>query len=775
MANGTILCDADGSLQAKVEWSSKSNGSSKNTSLVTATVYARRTDKYTTKGRSWSGYVAIGGEHTHIDFSSSVEVGSDWVEMASGERTVTHNDDGTKQITIEGSVTGPSGTGLADNTSYGSKDVWLDTIPRYATIKSFTAVRNSETQISVDYEVSETCNKFWYSTDGGKTWSNPTSGDFVSGGTMIGGLSANTKYNIQICVRNKNSGLDTYSEIIPVTTYSYPYITSVQRSELIVGQSQRITLYNPLSRSVNIRMYKKNTAGSRIYVTNSTTSTSITFTPTEDNIYAVIPDEQSCKCIYTVYLGETYVSQIDNNYSVKIKGTEAPTFQNFTYADTNDKTLGLTGNPQIIVKGYSDIEATISNENQASPNKGSSMKSYTLSVGSKSQTKDFTGSKLFLKVYNADSALITVSAKDSRQLSTSVEKNIGTNFKNYSGVVVKSVSAIRENNGVGKRVFVSYNGTYWNGNFGKEVNTIKVSKYWYKESNTSTWITGKTTLPTLTLDGSKWSGSSYVRGDLDGDEGFDITKTYEFCIRIEDELSIRDYYVTIPSGTPAIAIYKGNVAFGQKYDTSGGERVQINGDLKTNGHIKLGKNKNIILSNSYGIVGTLADGTQDYMMYMNSNNKIALSYNDRDILLQGNVLLNGYKIGGYTMNAAAEKGIKDATSSTDSGWTSHSYASSVVPTLNLLSNWNGAWDSNGNSSLKYAYQGIIQCKPTVLYENGTSGTSGTVTLSSSAANFNYIKIYIADDANVYSETTVYSPNGKIVNLQTISIRRRKFM
>lgn len=53
---------------------------------------------------------------------------------------------------------------------------------------------------------------------------------------------------------------------------------------------------------------------------------------------------------------------------------------------------------------------------------------------------------------------------------------------------------------------------------------------------------------------------------------------------------------------------------------------------------------------------------------------------------------------------------------------------------------------------------------TVLYNN-TSGTTGTVTLSQSAANFTYLEIFFNCQGNACSSVKVYSPNGKKVQLQ----------
>lgn len=54
-------------------------------------------------------------------------------------------------------------------------------------------------------------------------------------------------------------------------------------------------------------------------------------------------------------------------------------------------------------------------------------------------------------------------------------------------------------------------------------------------------------------------------------------------------------------------------------------------------------------------------------------------------------------------------------------------------------------------------------KPTQLYNNA-SGTTGTVTLSSSAANFNHIRIYYGYETYARTSADVYDPNGKQISL-----------
>ena len=55
---------------------------------------------------------------------------------------------------------------------------------------------------------------------------------------------------------------------------------------------------------------------------------------------------------------------------------------------------------------------------------------------------------------------------------------------------------------------------------------------------------------------------------------------------------------------------------------------------------------------------------------------------------------------------------------------------------------------------------------TNLYNN-SSGTTASITLAQSAANFTKIIIYYRDTNNVYKSMLVYSPNGKSIELTSL--------
>ena len=130
------------SFQGKLEWTSTSNGSSANSSNVVVKLYARKQGSSTATSGTFKGSITIDG--TKTTFSQSKSVLNSWVLISTSSKTVSHNADGTKSITIAGEVGKVSGTTLANINSTGSTSITLDTIPRYATIQSVSITTDEE-------------------------------------------------------------------------------------------------------------------------------------------------------------------------------------------------------------------------------------------------------------------------------------------------------------------------------------------------------------------------------------------------------------------------------------------------------------------------------------------------------------------------------------------------------------------------------------------------------------------------------------------------------
>ncbi len=494
--------------------------------------------------------------------------------------------------TAVGAVSGTTGsytiTGLSPNTSYNIKtrvrrsasQTTYDTATlSVTTYKAPTQALNTktETSIKMNWSADSTIDYIWYSTNNGSSWTGIDVTDGTSGSYTISNLSANTTYQIKTRVRRKATQTTYDTAALSVATYDYPYVTGVGTSSLVIGNSQTLTLYNPLSRSVTVKMYQTNTSGTELY-SGTTSGTSITFTPTANTLYASIPNTTSSYCVYSVIYGSSTKTTSSNTYSYKIIGTEVPTFSDFTYADTNSTTTALTGNNQILVSGYSNVTATISTSNKATANNSATMKNYVLSIGTQSAQANYSSSsEVTLSLNKVTNSSIKVTANDSRGLGKSVTKT--ATIKNYVKPAITSMTAVRSNNGVGETVTLTFAGNWWNDNFGSTSNDIQNIKYYYRKSTTNTWTTGTTTI-TWTTSSGNFNGSLVIEGDTET-LGFDVTASYFIKIKATDKLDVsEEYQVTLGSGTPAIAIYKDNVAIGQQYNTSTGEKLQVNGAVK---------------------------------------------------------------------------------------------------------------------------------------------------------------------------------------------------
>lgn len=109
----------------RIVWSSTKNDSN-NTSNVTATVQIKKTGSSSTSG-TFSGTITIDGTSYSVSKYGSWAWG-DWRTVGSASKTVTHNEDGSKQISISTKLT-QTGTSMA-GTYTASGTATLDTINR---------------------------------------------------------------------------------------------------------------------------------------------------------------------------------------------------------------------------------------------------------------------------------------------------------------------------------------------------------------------------------------------------------------------------------------------------------------------------------------------------------------------------------------------------------------------------------------------------------------------------------------------------------------------
>lgn len=509
--------------------------------------------------------------------------------IRTGSQTVSHNSDGTKSINYSFSVNDGSGQSYTCGNASASGSMNLSTIPRYAKA-SISLNSKTVNSVKLNYSADATIDGIWVSKNGG-AWE---SGYALTSPINVSGLSPNTKYTLKIRVKRADSQLYSESNSIEVTTHQIATLSSVPNVN--IGSAHTITWANPSGASTSLKLCK--TDNSVIIDYGTVTGTSKAITPTASKIYPLTPNSNTYKARYiltTTANGKSYTNSKDFTFTVT---NSNPTFNNFTYQDTNTTITALTGNNQILVNGYSNVKATISTANKATAKNSATMKSYKLLIGTKNTTANYNASTdVNMSINQVNNNVIDLYAIDSRGNSTKVSKT--ATIKKYSNIKIKSLSATRQNN-IGTITTLNFEGEFWNASFGSVANAITSCKYKYKTTSSSTWIDGKTTL-TYTISGNKITGSLNIQGDA-GTDGFSVANSFDIQLILADKLSSATYNIILSSGNPALAIYKNNVAIGQQYNTSEGSKLQVNGKINATG---LGTNLASAIVNKIYPVGSI--------------------------------------------------------------------------------------------------------------------------------------------------------------------------
>ena len=628
------------------------------------------------------------------------------ITLCEGNFTVWHNDDGNKNISCSAVIDFQSHS-ASPGDFYPSGSLGLTSIPRTPNFTVNPSVSSKGLNwIKFKYGSTNIATDLYYSLDN-SNWTHITANE-----TTISNLTPEKTYTIYVQARNQADNNQKTTKSISATTYAIAKLTSTPN--INVGSAHTITWTNPSGASTSLKLCK--TDNSALIDYGTVTGTSKSITPTASKIYPLTPNSNTYKARYiitTTANGKSYTNSKDFTFTVT---NSNPTFSNFTYQDTNTTITALTGNNQILVNGYSNVKATVSTVNKATAKNNATMKTYKLAIGNKNTSANYNASAdVNLSINTINNNVIDLYAIDSRGNSTKVSKT--ATIKNYSNIKIKSLSLARQNN-VGTVTTLKFEGEFWNASFGSVTNVITTCKYKYKATSSSTWIDGKTTL-TYTISGNKITGKLNIQGDL-GTDGFNANSSYNIQLILADKLSTATYDVILSSGNPALAIYKNNVAIGQQYDTSEGSKLQVNGNTSVAGY---GKYTNGIYSRNSGEVGTPVGNGR--LIIKRTNNSEAP--NNGVVLEFGN---STSWVGQLYIGDNATQGIY----------------------------YNG-WSDGKRGTWKR-----LADVPVTLYNN-SSGTTGTITLNETSANFSSLEIFFSRNTNMgYDSAKIFGPNGKKANL-----------
>ena len=204
----------------------------------------------------------------------------DWVGTIGGRgdkvlisrtQVVPHNDDGSKTIFVSASITLQiTWSGIWVGYIQGADAITLTKIPRTALVTQTLADR-TETSLRINWLSTEVVDRLWFSSDNGSSWSEVPIVGSVIGSYTIESLSVGTEYNIKTKVRRKSNQLISESSTLVVSTYNYPYATSMPN--FVIGEPLTVDIFNPMGHAITVDMLDVNNTTVRSYEVSGTTIT----------------------------------------------------------------------------------------------------------------------------------------------------------------------------------------------------------------------------------------------------------------------------------------------------------------------------------------------------------------------------------------------------------------------------------------------------------------------------------------------------------------------
>lgn len=374
---------------------------------------------------------------------------------------------------------------------------------------------------------------------------------------------------------------------------TFPHINRVAKTDSVTGNNVEGTFKVGYTKYINNYTYKLRISIPNVIALETipygTSNTEFTLSQeTIDDIFERTKTDtsNSIKLGFAVetWNGGTQLSS-GNEKIITAYITEAnPIFNNFDFEDTNTTTVALTGsttNNVINVNGYSNIQATIKASNKAQAIKGASMSKYRFSINGNTpiEINYSSDSNVSGTVNNSKDGIYNIYAIDSRNNSTLVTKQ-ATSIISYEKITLdkQNCSFVRNDNQVGEYAILTINGTFWGGDFGQVVNSIKTATYKFKKSDSPTWIDGVTPIINdIQISGNSFSYTGMIASD-NQDTTWDLDANYNLEVTISDELSsaVIDTLV-LNSAVPTMSLDKNGVGIMCAYDSNLGGSLQVGG------------------------------------------------------------------------------------------------------------------------------------------------------------------------------------------------------
>lgn len=524
-----------------------------NTSTIRITVYAWRTNEYTTNYAGGCN-VKIDGVargYQYWDWGECpVYYDSDTVLYDESNIVISHNSDGTKTINVAATCEWYADGSIYIDSSWQSFDVTLTAIDRGAPSVYHSVSNVGVSGFTINASTNSNCDMWDYSIDNGANWTRFSNTVGTTASVTVSGLSPNTTYNTRVRARRQYNTVWGYYGPVAVKTLGNSILNSVATitaDAATVTVSFNATVYVPGYKHT-LEFNRGDTYGTMISLTNLTLANganTVTLNASQRNtLLNNFPNTKTFTVsvsLYT-YSGSTLIGSVSTK-TVTAQTTAAnssPTFTGFTYSDVNSTTTGITGNNQILIQGYSSLRVVA---NAAAAKNGASIKSYSVVAGSSTASSTSTTINVGA-VNNTGTVAVTVSAVDSRGYATSRSVNISVLA--YSKIRF-TTSSIRRVNEIENTIQLSFAGFIQTLSVGgTDKNALQACQYRYKKTSDANYGSYTNITSGVTRSGNNLNYSNNSLVNLDANYSWNLQ------IYLQDKLTTDTITLTVSQGIPLV-------------------------------------------------------------------------------------------------------------------------------------------------------------------------------------------------------------------------------
>lgn len=525
-----------------------------NTSTLRITVYAWRTNDYTTNYGGGCN-VKIDGTargYQYWDWNEKpVYYDSDTVLYDEENIVINHNSDGTKSINVQATCEWYADGSIYIDSPYQGFDITLTALDRGAPSVYHSVSSIGVNSFVINASANSNCDMWDYSIDNGANWTRFSNTVGTSASVTVTGLSPNTTYNTRVRARRQYNTVWGYYGPVSAKTLGNAILNSVATitaDAATVTISFNATVYVP-SYKHTLELNRGDTLGTMISLTNLTLTNgtnTVTLTAAQRNtLLSNFPNAKTFTVsvsLYT-YSGSTLIGSVSTK-TVTAQTTaanSAPTFTGFTYQDNNSAVVSVTGNNQIMVQNASTVRVNIT---AATAKNSATIKSYSVAFGNLSTSSTSTTVTMGT-ITTSGTVVMTVTAIDSRGYSTSRSTNV--TVVAYSKIVYTS-STIRRTNEVENTIQLSFAGNRKAITIsGTEKNSIIYCRYRYKKTSDSTWSSYTDILSQVTTSGLNFSFSNNALVNLDAEYSWNVE------VLIQDKLTHDTLSLVVGQGIPLMS------------------------------------------------------------------------------------------------------------------------------------------------------------------------------------------------------------------------------